>query len=47
MADASTQLTQEAFLADRVKSYKLFGGMTFYGTILVIAIVVGMAIFLL
>jgi hypothetical protein len=47
MANAPTQLTQEDFLADRQKSYALFGGMTKYGTILVVLIVVGMAIFLL
>ncbi len=44
---AQPPLTPEAFLADREKTHHFFTNMTLYGTVLVVLILVGMAIFLL
>jgi hypothetical protein len=44
---AQPPLTQEVFLADREKTHHFFTNLTLYGTILVVLILVGMAVFLL
>jgi hypothetical protein len=50
MADISPSptapVTEDAFLADRIKAWGLFTGMTFYGAAFVVVLLILMAVFL-